>query len=403
MAAPLSNIRVLDMSRVLAGPWAGQLLGDYGADVVKIERPGAGDDTRQWGPPWLDNDTGGESAYYLSTNRNKRSVTVDLTKKQGQQVIRDLVARADVLLENFKVGTLQRFGLGPSELTRINPRLIYCSISAYGPTGSKALQPGYDAMIQASAGLMSITGATDEDNGRPQKVGVAIADIMAGMYATTAVLAALNARAQSGVGQHIDVPLYDSQVAWLANQAMNFLVGGQVPARMGNAHPNLVPYQTFATSDGELMLAVGNDKQFAACAECIGEPELALDERFRENRDRIANRAALIAQLASIFAKRTTTEWLQALAAGGVPAGPINDIQEVLSGRYAKERDLVRHLANSQGKDIPTVANPVAFGSTPVEYAKSPPLLGEHTDEVLREWLGYSDALIAELRQSAAL
>ncbi len=403
MAAPLSNIRVLDMSRVLAGPWAGQLLGDYGADVVKIERPGAGDDTRQWGPPWLDNDTGGESAYYLSTNRNKRSVTVDLTKKQGQQVIRDLVARADVLLENFKVGTLQRFGLGPSELTRINPRLIYCSISAYGPTGSKALQPGYDAMIQASAGLMSITGATDEDNGRPQKVGVAIADIMAGMYATTAVLAALNARAQSGVGQHIDVPLYDSQVAWLANQAMNFLVGGQVPARMGNAHPNLVPYQTFATSDGELMLAVGNDKQFAACAECIGEPELALDERFRENRDRIANRAALIAQLASIFAKRTTTEWLQALAAGGVPAGPINDIQEVLSGRYAKERDLVRYLTNSQGKDIPTVANPVAFGSTPVEYAKSPPLLGEHTDEVLREWLGYSDALIAELRQSAAL
>lgn len=355
------------------------------------------------GASWLDNDTGGESAYYLSTNRNKRSVTVDLTKKQGQQVIRDLVARADVLLENFKVGTLQRFGLGPSELTRINPRLIYCSISAYGPTGSKALQPGYDAMIQASAGLMSITGATDEDNGRPQKVGVAIADIMAGMYATTAVLAALNARAQSGVGQHIDVPLYDSQVAWLANQAMNFLVGGQVPARMGNAHPNLVPYQTFATSDGELMLAVGNDKQFAACAECIGEPELALDERFRENRDRIANRAALIAQLASIFAKRTTTEWLQALAAGGVPAGPINDIQEVLSGRYAKERDLVRYLTNSQGKDIPTVANPVAFGSTPVEYAKSPPLLGEHTDEVLREWLGYSDALIAELRQSAAL
>lgn len=403
MAAPLSDIRVLDMSRVLAGPWAGQLLGDYGADVVKIERPASGDDTRHWGPPWLDEQKGSESAYFLSANRNKRSVTVDLTKKQGQQVIRDLVAQADVLLENFKVGTLQRFGLGPAEMSALNPRLVYCSISAFGQTGSRAHEPGYDAMIQASGGLMSITGATDKEHGGPQKVGVAIADIMAGMYATTAILAALNARAHTGAGQHIDVPLYDSQVAWLANQAMNFLLGGSVPGRMGNAHPNLAPYQTFATRDGDLMLAVGNDRQFAACAACIGQPGLTHDARFRHNHDRVENRGALIAVLQRAFAERTTAEWLEALAGCGVPAGPINDLQEVLSGDYARERRLIRQLVNCRGQEIPAVANPVVFGDTPVQYAQVPPSLGEHTDEVLREWLGYSDELIAELHQSAAL
>lgn len=403
MVAPLTNIRVLDMSRILAGPWAGQLLGDYGADVVKVERPGAGDDTRHWGPPWLDGATQGESAYFLSANRNKRSVAINLASTKGQNVVRDLVARADVLLENYKVGTLDRFRLGPDELLALNPGLIYCSISAFGQRGSRALEPGYDAMIQASAGLMSITGPAGQDSAGPQKVGVAIADIMAGMYAVTAVLAALNARSVSGQGQHIDVPLYDSQVAWLANQAMNFLVGGTVPGRMGTAHPNLVPYQAFATSDGNVMLAVGNDTQFVALCECLGEPGLALDPRFQRNCDRIVNRAALVTVVEKCLRGRTTAHWLQRLRQRGVPAGPINDIGEVLTNADAKERVLVRHLTNSRGQDVPTVSNPVRFSETPVTYAKAPPLLGEHTSEVLREWLGYSDELIAELRESAAL
>jgi len=403
MAAPLSNIRVLDMSRILAGPWAGQLLGDYGADVVKIERPGAGDDTRQWGPPWLDGMAGGESAYFLSANRNKRSVTVDVSNSKGQEVIRDLAATADVLLENYKVGTLKRHGLGPGELRALNPRLIYCSISAFGQGGSRATEPGYDAMIQASAGLMSITGPAGEDTDGPQKVGVAIADIMAGMYATTAVLAALNARAATGHGQHIDVPLYDSQVAWLANQNMNYLVGGEVPRRMGTAHPNLVPYQAFSTRDGSFMLAVGNDRQFAAFADCIAQPGLATDARFQRNSDRIANRAELISLLEPVLKAQTTMHWLGALGDRGVPAGPINSIDKVLTGSYAEERGLVRQLANSLGQDVPIVSNPVDFSETPVSYKKAPPLLGEHTEEVLREWLGYSRELIAELHEHSAI
>ena len=403
MAAPLSNIRILDMSRILAGPWAGQLLGDYGADVVKIERPGVGDDTRQWGPPWLDGLTGGESAYFLSANRNKRSVTVDISNAKGQQVIRDLAATADVLLENYKVGTLKRYGLSPVELCALNPRLIYCSISAFGQSGSRASEPGYDAMIQASAGLMSITGPAGEDTDGPQKVGVAIADIMAGMYATTAVLAALNARAVTGHGQHIDVPLYDSQVAWLANQNMNYLVGGAVPQRMGTAHPNLVPYQAFATRDGSLMLAVGNDRQFVAFADCIAHPGLATDGRFQRNSDRIANRAELISILEAVLRTQTTAHWLGALGDRGVPAGPINSIDKVLTDSFAQERGLVRQLANTLGQDVPIVSNPVDFSETPVSYKKAPPLLGEHTEEVLREWLGYSQELIAELHEHSAI
>ena len=402
-AAPLANIRVLDMSRILAGPWAGQLLGDYGADVVKVERPGAGDDTRQWGPPWLEADSTRESAYFLSTNRNKRSITIDIANARGQQVIRDLVRGADVLLENYKVGTLQRYGLGPDALRTINPRLVYCSISAFGQSGSRASDPGYDAMIQASAGLMSITGPADENGDGPQKVGVAIADIMAGMYATTAVLAALNARELSGQGQYIDVPLYDSQVAWLANQAMNYLVGGAAPGRLGTAHPNLVPYQAFSTLDGDLMLAVGNDRQFDACVRCLGQPALANDARFVRNSDRIANRTELVGLLGEAFKTRTTAHWLAALQEVGVPAGPINDIEQVLGNAHAQERGLVRHLTNAAGHTVPTVSNPVEFSVTPVSYHRAPPLLGEHTEEVLREWLGYSAQLIAELREAAAI
>jgi crotonobetainyl-CoA:carnitine CoA-transferase CaiB-like acyl-CoA transferase len=403
MAAPLSNIRVLDMSRILAGPWAGQLLGDYGADVVKVERPTVGDDTRQWGPPWLAGQHNGESAYFLSTNRNKRSITVDIGVAEGQQLVRELVARADVFLENFKVGTLARYGLDPGELRTINPRLIYCSISAFGQSGSRAAEPGYDAMIQASAGLMSITGPAGADGDGPQKVGVAIADIMAGMYATTAILAALNARTVTGAGQHIDVPLYDSQVAWLANQTMNFLVGGVAPKRMGTAHPNLVPYQAFPTRDGNLMLAVGNDRQFAALAECVQQPVLVTDEKFAHNSDRIANRVELVTLLERLFKERSTAHWLKELSDRGVPAGPINDIEEVLTNSHAEERSLVRHLTNALGQDVPTVSNPVDFSETPVSYEKAPPLLGEHTDEVLREWLGYSEDSIAELRNRSAI
>ena len=387
------------MSRVLAGPWAGQLLGDYGADVVKIERPGQGDDTRKWGPPWL----GSESAYFLSTNRNKRSVTVDISTERGQQLVRELAGKADVLLENFRTGTLRRYKLDPADLMHDNPGLVVCSISAFGQTGTRAQEPGYDAMIQASAGLMSITGPPDDTGGGPQKVGVAVADIMAGMYATTAVLAALNARTQTGKGQYIDVPLYDSQVAWLANQAMNYLVGGTVPGRMGTAHPNLAPYQAFATRDGNLMLAVGNDRQFRVCAAILGRPELADDPRYADNASRIENRAGLIDALQASLLEKTTREWLDAFAAGSVPAGPINDIGDVLSNAHARERELVRRIDNGAGESVPFVSNPVDFGDTPVCYRRAPPLLGEHTDEVLHEWLGYSAEMIAVLRNEDAI
>jgi len=399
MNSALENLRVLDLTRVLAGPWAGQLLGDYGADVVKVERPGQGDDTRQWGPPWL----GSESAYYLSTNRNKRSITVDIRTASGQRLIRELANEADVLLENFKTGTLQRYSLDPETLMTANPGLVICSISAFGQSGRRAEDPGYDAMIQASGGLMSITGPAEDEPGGPQKVGVAIADIMAGMYATTAVLAALHARAETGRGQRIDVPLYDSQVAWLANQNMNYLVGGVVPQRMGTAHPNLVPYQAFATRDGNLMLAIGNDRQFGDCVDILGAPELAQDSAYASNSARVENRADLVAILQSALRRESTAFWLEAFGARGVPAGPINDIGEVLSNDHAQERRLVRHLENGAGDQVPTVANPVTLDETPVRYERAPPLLGEHTEEVLQEWLGYSAQMIAALRNDAAI
>ena len=402
MSGPLAGIRVLDVSRILAGPWAGQLLGDYGADVVKVERPGTGDDTRVWGPPWLGGDGNGEAAYFLAANRNKRSITVDLGSPDGQQVLRDLAGHADVLIENFRVGTMARHGLAAEDLCRANPRLIYCSITAYGQQGSRAQEPGYDAMIQARAGLMSITGPPEADGGGPQKVGVAVADIMAGMYAVTAILAALQERERSGQGQLIDVPLYDSQVAWLANQALNFLIGGEVPARLGTAHPNLVPYQVFATGDGYLMLAVGNDRQFRACAACMGVAELADDPRFLRNRDRVSNREALVGILSRVFAGDSTSAWLSRLADAGVPAGPINSVADALTDAYAEERRLVRRMAHPLDRDLPTVANPVRFSRTPVCYETAPPLLGQHTQGILRDWLGYRDEAIDSLTAPGA-
>ena len=341
---PLHGIRILDLTRVLAGPWASQLLADYGADVIKVERPSGGDDTRSWGPPWLRDEQGNvtsDSAYFLATNRNKQSIAVDLGHPDGAGIVRRLAAGCDVVMENFRVGTMDRFGLGYDALRAENPALVMCSISAYGQSGSQADKPGYDAMIQASGGLMSITGEAD---GEPQKVGVAIADIMAGMYATSAILAALVARGDSGVGQHIDVPLYDTQVAWLANQNMNYLVGGETPGRLGTAHPNLVPYQVFSTSDGHLMLAIGNDRQFAECAACLGSPELSSDERFADNAARVANRKELVAILSGAFRTRTREHWLSKLTERGVPAGPINSIGDVFSQPYAAERGFVLRL-----------------------------------------------------------
>lgn len=405
MSTTLNGIRVLDLSRILAGPWASQLLGDYGADVVKIERPGSGDDTRHWGPPWLGGRDGedGESAYFLSTNRNKRSVTIDLQTDPGVDLVRQLADQVDVVIENFKVGTLARLGLGADILRGHNPKLVVCSISTYGQRGSRAQLPGYDAMIQASAGLMSITGAPDDEHGGPQKVGVAIADIMAGMYAATAILAALAEVKRSGEGQTIDVPLYDSQVAWLANQTMNYLIGGVVPERRGTAHPNIVPYQAFATQDGHFMLAVGNDSQFRSCVACIGKPKLADQPEFATNATRVQNRKILVELLEAAFAKGATAHWLRELTEAGVPCGPINDLHDVFTSNYVAERQLVRKQKHPFNDELPVVANPVSFSKTPVSYDKAPPLLGQHTDEVLREWLGYSAASISSLRDAGAI
>jgi formyl-CoA transferase len=406
MSGSLSGIRVLDLSRVLAGPWATQLLGDYGADVVKVERPGAGDDTRHWGPPWLEGQgtgTGRESAYFLATNRNKRSLTADLSSTAGQELVRDLALQSDVIVENFRAGTLQRWGLDPERLRESNPRLVVCTISAFARDSSRGNEPGYDAMIQASGGLMSITGAADDEGGKPQKVGVAIADIMCGMYAATAILAALHERSLSGRGQSIEVPLYDSQVAWLANQAMNFLVGGAVPGRLGTAHPNIVPYQAFATADGHVMVAVGNDRQFAECVRVCRLPDLAADSRFVRNADRLANRGELVALLSAAFAEEPTSFWLRELGEAGVPCSPINDIGEVFASAYAEECGLVRTLPHPYEPRLPTVANPVRFSADAVSYRSAPPLLGQHSGEVLAEWLGYSAQTISELRKAGTI
>ena len=406
MSGPLAGIRVLDLSRVLAGPWATQLLGDYGADVVKVERPGAGDDTRQWGPPWLerqDNAAERESAYFLAANRNKRSLTVDISSSDGQKLVRELAAQSDVIVENFRAGTLQRWGLDPARLRETNPRLVVCTISAFAHDSSRGDEPGYDAMIQASGGLMSITGPAEEEGGEPAKVGVAIADIMCGMYAATAILAALHERSLSGQGRSIEVPLYDSQVAWLANQAMNLLVGGAVPGRLGTAHPNIVPYQAFATSDGHIMIAVGNDRQFADCVRRCRLPDLAADPRFVRNANRLANRGELVALLSAAFAAEPTSFWLRELGEAGVPCSPINDIGEVFSSAYAEECGLVRMLAHPYQPRLPTVANPVRFSDDAVSYRSAPPLLGQHSGEVLAEWLGYSEQTISELRKAGTI
>jgi crotonobetainyl-CoA:carnitine CoA-transferase CaiB-like acyl-CoA transferase len=402
MAGPLSHIKVLDLSRVLAAPWTGQNLADLGAEVIKVERPQKGDDSRAFGPPWLKDADGKdttESAYFLAANRGKKSITVDLSKPAGQDVVRRLAMRCDVLLENYKFGDLARYGLGYDDLQAIHPRLIYCSVTGFGHTGPYRERPGYDFMIQGMGGLMSITGERDAlPGGGPQRVGVPIVDIMTGMYATIAVCAALAHREKSGVGQHLDLALLDTQVAFLANQAMNYLASGEVPGRLGNAHPNIVPYQTFNTRDGAIILACGNDNLFSRFCEVAGCQHLAQDPLFATNGKRVENRAGLVPLLAEIFMKRATHEWVEALETAGVPNGPINTIQQVFEEPQVVARGMKIELDHPLAGKVPLVASPMRFSATPLEFRTPPPTLGQHTDEVLRGVLDMSDADIAQLR-----
>lgn len=388
MSGPLTGLKILDLSRILAGPWATQVLADFGAEVVKVERPGEGDDTRRWGPPYLRDAEGaatGESAYYLAANRNKRSLTVDFTRAEGQAILHRLIRQSDVLVENYKVGGLEKYRLDYASVHALNPRLVYCSITGFGQDGPYAGRAGYDAVIQGMGGLMSITG---EPDGGPQKVGVAVVDLMTGMYAVSAILAALRHRDATGEGQHIDLALLDTQVGFLANQAMNYLVGGAAPARQGTGHPNIVPYQAFAAADGYLMLAVGNDGQFARAAVVLGHPDWGHDPRYASNAARVAARDELVARLADILKTRSRGHWLAAFEAAGVPASPVNDIAEVFDDAQVRARGLRFELPHPVAGSVPQVANPVRFSRTPVAYRRAPPLLGADTGDVLAE-LGY--------------
>jgi crotonobetainyl-CoA:carnitine CoA-transferase CaiB-like acyl-CoA transferase len=389
MAGPLSHVRVLDLSRVMAGPWAGQILADLGADVVKVERPVVGDDTRSWGPPFLKDAAGNptrEAGYYLSVNRGKRSITLDLDKPQGQEVVRALAARCDIVLENFKVGTLKRFGLDFESLSAINPRIIYCSITGFGQTGPKRDAAAYDFMIQAMGGLMSVTGERDGMPGAgPQKVGVPIVDIMTGMYAAVGVLAALARRNETGRGDYIDLAMLDVQSAFLANQAMNWLASGNTPKRNGNRHPNIQPQDVFPCADGFVALAVGNDGQFARLAEVLGRPEWVKDERFATNPARVRNHTVLDPLLRAEFEKRARDDLVAALEAAGVPCSPINTVPEVFADPQVQHRRMLRELPHPTTGRVPQVVSPLNFANEPLAFDRPPPLLGEHTAEVLRE------------------
>jgi crotonobetainyl-CoA:carnitine CoA-transferase CaiB-like acyl-CoA transferase len=402
MAGPLSHIRVLDLSRVLAAPWTGQNLADLGAEVIKVERPVKGDDSRAFGPPWLKDREGRdtkESAYFAAANRGKKSITVDISKPAGQAIVRELVANADVLLENYKFGDLARYGLGYEDLNKINPRLIYCSVTGFGQTGPYRERPGYDFMIQGMGGLMSVTGERDDlPGGGPQRVGVPVVDIMTGMYASIAVCAAIAHRAETGIGQHLDLALLDTQVAILANQGMNYLATGEAPQRIGNAHPNIVPYQTFKTADGDIILACGNDNLFAKFCEVAGCQELVRYARFSPNGKRVENRAAITEILAKIFSKRTTRDWVSALEAAGVANGPINNLRQVFEEPQVIARGMRFDLPHATAGTVPLVRSPMRFSATPLEHKVPPPTLGQHTDEILRDVLGKDATEIAKLR-----
>ncbi|MDK2125255.1 CaiB/BaiF CoA transferase family protein [Parachitinimonas caeni] len=403
----LSHLKVLDLSRVLAGPWATQLLADLGAEVIKIERPGTGDDTRAWGPPWLKDEAGeatSESAYYLSTNRNKQSVAIDMAKPEGQRLLRELAAQVDVLVENFKVGGLKQYGLDYESLRVINPRLVYCSITGFGQDGPYAARAGYDFLIQGMGGLMSVTGRPDGEEGAgPLKVGVALTDILTGLYAANAIQAALLSRERSGQGQHIDLALLDVQIACLANQSMNYLVGGQPPKRMGNAHPNIVPYQDVPTRDGYMILAIGNDNQFGKFCETIGHPEWAGDERFATNAARVANRALLIPMIGEVTRTRDMEEWITLLEAQAVPCGPINNLAQVFADPQVQHRGTRVEMDHPLAGKVPQVANPIHLSATPVEYRNAPPLLGADTHSVLSGLLGLGEGSLTELAESGVI
>jgi crotonobetainyl-CoA:carnitine CoA-transferase CaiB-like acyl-CoA transferase len=407
MAGPLSHIRVLDLSRVLAGPWCGQNLADLGAEVIKIERPKTGDDSRAFGPPWLKDANGKdtkESAYFASANRGKKSVTLNLSHARGQEIARELARGCDVLIENYKVGDLARYGLGYGDLKKLNPRLVYASVTGFGQTGPYRERPGYDFMIQGMGGVMSITGERDDlPGGGPQRVGIPIADIMTGMYATIAICAALAYREKSGAGQHLDLALLDTQVGILANQGLNYLATGQAPGRIGNAHPNIVPYQPFKTSDGDVILACGNDNLFAKFCEVAGCQPLAKDPRFATNAGRVENRAEITRLLADIFSKRTTRDWCEALEAAGVPNGPINDLKQVFDEPQVAARGMKIELDHAVAGKIPLIASPMKFSDTALEFKNPPPVLGQHTDEILRGALRMDDAVIAKLRADGVI
>ncbi len=403
MAGPLSHIRVLDMTRVLAGPWTGQNLSDLGAEVIKIERPGKGDDSRAFAPPYIRDANGsetGESAYFCCANRGKRSVTVDISKPEGAKLVRELAAKSDVLLENYKFGDLTRYGLGYEQLREVNPRLVYCSITGFGQTGPDREKPGYDFMIQGMGGIMSVTGERGQG---PQRVGIPIADIMTGMYASIAVCAALAHRAETGKGQHLDLALLDCQVAVLAYQAMNYLSTGIAPGRSGNVHPNIVPYQPFRTADGNVIIACGNDNLFRKFCDVAGCQHLVQDPRFATNADRVRNRDEIEPLIDAVTRTRTTREWVAALEAAGVPCGPINDLKAVFEEPQVQARGMLQHLPHASAGKVPQVVSPMKFSATPLEFHHAPPVLGEHTEQVLRELLGRSAEDIAALRAAGAV
>ena len=407
MPGPLSHLTVLDLSRVLAGPWCTQLLADLGAEVIKIEKPGSGDDTRSWGPPFLKDREGretGEAAYYLACNRGKKSVAVDFTQSEGQAIVRDLARAADVIVENFKVGGLKKYGLDYASLASVNPCLVYCSITGFGQTGPYAERAGYDFMIQAMGGFMSVTGERDDvPGGGPQKAGIAVADLMTGMYAATAVLAAIAHREREGIGQYIDTSLFDTQIAMMATLDMNYLVSGTPPGRAGNAHQSIVPYQVFACADGHLILAVGNDGQFARFCDAAGKPEWRADPRFATNAGRVQRRDILVPMIAELMLERTQRDWLSALEVVGVPCGPINRLDQVFADPQAKARGMRIDLPHPLSGTVPQVANPLNFSATPLTYTQAPPLLGEHTEAVLAGRLGLSKQSLADLVARAVI
>jgi crotonobetainyl-CoA:carnitine CoA-transferase CaiB-like acyl-CoA transferase len=402
----LQGVRVLDLSRVLAGPWCTQTLADLGADVIKVERPGSGDDTRAWGPPYLRDREGhdsSEAAYYLGANRNKRSITIDIASTEGQVLIRELAGTVDVVVENFKVGDLARYGLDAASLRALYPRLVFCSITGFGQTGPYKDRAGYDYAVQGMGGLMSVTGERDDlAGGGPQKVGVAVADLFTGLYATVAILAALRHRDASGEGQVIDMALLDTQLAMLANLGANYLCTGKPPGRMGNAHQNIVPYQVFQASDGHLILAVGNDGQFAKFAEIAGRPDWAGDTRFARNADRVRHREHLVPEIAAVIKTRPRDHWLASLEAAKVPCGAINDLAEAFADPQVQAREMTVAMAHPLSDTLRLVASPIKLSATPVGYRHPPPLLGQHTDEILIE-AGLAPERIVQLREHGAL